>query len=179
MRSHDIGRGRAKDVYKHARQSARRAFLRCPCPAAMLKLSLAAHFCAGTSARAFCVTRGGSSGLVARLFSRLRARFAGLEAWAGVAQLVEHLICNQRVGGSNPFVSSTCLHAGLRRETVTVGRIWLYCRLVLARIPHTTPSNHSSRTRCAGVWRAGIERCVCPAAGKGRTGGRVVNGSRL
>ena len=26
--------------------------------------------------------------------------------WAGVAQLVEHLICNQRVGGSNPFVSS-------------------------------------------------------------------------
>ncbi len=25
---------------------------------------------------------------------------------AGVAQLVEHLICNQRVGGSNPFVSS-------------------------------------------------------------------------
>ena len=28
-------------------------------------------------------------------------------AWAGVAQLVEHLICNQRVGGSNPFASST------------------------------------------------------------------------
>ena len=26
--------------------------------------------------------------------------------WAGVAQLVEHLICNQRVGGSNPSVSS-------------------------------------------------------------------------
>lgn len=26
--------------------------------------------------------------------------------WAGVAQLVEHLICNQRVGGSNPFASS-------------------------------------------------------------------------
>ena len=23
--------------------------------------------------------------------------------WAGVAQLVEHLICNQRVGGSSPF----------------------------------------------------------------------------
>ena len=28
-------------------------------------------------------------------------------ARAGVAQLVEHLICNQRVGGSNPFASST------------------------------------------------------------------------
>ena len=29
--------------------------------------------------------------------------------WAGVAQLVEHLICNQRVGGSNPFASSKVL----------------------------------------------------------------------
>ena len=27
--------------------------------------------------------------------------------WAGVAQLVEHLICNQRVGGSSPFAGST------------------------------------------------------------------------
>src|SRR3984885_5543729 len=26
---------------------------------------------------------------------------------AGVAQLVEHLICNQRVGGSSPFASSS------------------------------------------------------------------------
>ena len=32
---------------------------------------------------------------------------SGLLYWAGVAQLVEHLICNQRVGGSNPFVSSS------------------------------------------------------------------------
>ena len=29
-----------------------------------------------------------------------------LSPQAGVAQLVEHLICNQRVGGSNPFASS-------------------------------------------------------------------------
>ena len=28
---------------------------------------------------------------------------------AGVAQLVEHLICNQAVGGSNPFASSRFL----------------------------------------------------------------------
>jgi hypothetical protein len=28
-------------------------------------------------------------------------------ARAGVAQLVEHLICNQRVGGSSPFASSS------------------------------------------------------------------------
>ena len=47
---------------------------------------------------------------------RFPGRFPGREAvfegmgsrlWAGVAQLVEHLICNQRVGGSNPFASST------------------------------------------------------------------------
>src|SRR5436305_6637084 len=43
--------------------------------------------------------RKGSEGLVcakARLSPRI----------AGVAQSVEHLICNQRVGGSNPFASS-------------------------------------------------------------------------
>ena len=38
-----------------------------------------------------------------------RIRFQGISrvGRAGVAQLVEHLICNQRVGGSNPFASST------------------------------------------------------------------------
>src|ERR1700682_355327 len=34
------------------------------------------------------------------------ARKGALSPTAGVAQLVEHLICNQRVGGSNPFASS-------------------------------------------------------------------------
>ena len=38
------------------------------------------------------------------LVRRIRVE-PGLQA--GVAQLVEHLICNQRVGGSNPFASST------------------------------------------------------------------------
>ena len=33
---------------------------------------------------------------------------------AGVAQLVEHLICNQRVGGSIPSASSTRKFAGER-----------------------------------------------------------------
>ena len=32
--------------------------------------------------------------------------------WAGVAQLVEHLICNQRVGGSIPSASSTTSSVG-------------------------------------------------------------------
>src|ERR1700738_3050542 len=34
-----------------------------------------------------------------------------IAVWAGVAQLVEHLICNQRVGGSSPFASSSFLTA--------------------------------------------------------------------
>src|ERR1700676_5287406 len=37
--------------------------------------------------------------------SSLLLYFLGLSR-AGVAQLVEHLICNQRVGGSNPSASS-------------------------------------------------------------------------
>src|SRR5271157_4303431 len=35
---------------------------------------------------------------------------------AGVAQLVEHLICNQRVGGSIPSASSPDLSRGVRRS---------------------------------------------------------------
>jgi hypothetical protein len=35
---------------------------------------------------------------------------------AGVAQLVEHLICNQRVRGSNPFASSS-IGSGRRIRT--------------------------------------------------------------
>jgi hypothetical protein len=35
---------------------------------------------------------------------------------AGVAQLVEHLICNQRVGGSIPSASSSNLAVGVRRS---------------------------------------------------------------
>ena len=43
------------------------------------------------------------------LISGVRIGFLGIfrVERAGVAQLVEHLICNQRVGGSNPFASST------------------------------------------------------------------------
>src|ERR1700723_4436590 len=43
--------------------------------------------------------------------------------WAGVAQLVEHLICNQRVGGSNPFASSTSRKkTGPERQQVFLDR---------------------------------------------------------
>jgi hypothetical protein len=41
---------------------------------------------------------------------------------AGVAQLVEHLICNQRVGGSIPSASSTAgwVRQGMRRRILEV-----------------------------------------------------------
>ncbi len=58
---------------------------------------------------------------VALALLMLAARCA---VWAGVAQLVEHLICNQRVGGSNPFVSSICKPALLERQ---IAVNWLCC----------------------------------------------------
>jgi hypothetical protein len=52
-----------------------------------------------------CVRSGSVS---VRFSERLEGIWIGFPVdWAGVAQLVEHLICNQRVGGSNPFASST------------------------------------------------------------------------
>ena len=42
---------------------------------------------------------------------------------AGVAQLVEHLICNQRVGGSIPSASSTKNGQGSEAEQILAGKI--------------------------------------------------------
>jgi hypothetical protein len=42
---------------------------------------------------------------------------------AGVAQLVEHLICNQRVGGSIPSASSTRIWRGSEAEQILAGKI--------------------------------------------------------
>src|ERR1700730_8556300 len=42
---------------------------------------------------------------------------------AGVAQLVEHLICNQRVGGSIPSASSTRFCRGVRAERIVAAKI--------------------------------------------------------
>ena len=42
---------------------------------------------------------------------------------AGVAQLVEHLICNQRVGGSIPSASSTRNWQGSEAEQILAGKI--------------------------------------------------------
>ena len=42
---------------------------------------------------------------------------------AGVAQLVEHLICNQRVGGSIPSASSTMSSAGSEAGAIPAVKI--------------------------------------------------------
>ena len=51
--------------------------------------------------------------------SAILARFES----AGVAQLVEHLICNQRVGGSIPSASSTRKFAGNEAERILSRKI--------------------------------------------------------
>ena len=76
------------------------------------------------------------SGSVSAWISGLRDGFRVDRA--GVAQLVEHLICNQRVGGSNPFASSTEKQAGrrdLNRVELAGERTFLNAGPVLAVIP--------------------------------------------
>ena len=71
--------------------------------------------------------------------------------WAGVAQLVEHLICNQRVGGSNPFVSSISpsqnrypkVRSVSSSNSSTERRIWLYCLPSWQCRPPVTPSRQA------------------------------------
>jgi hypothetical protein len=48
---------------------------------------------------------------------------------AGVAQLVEHLICNQRVGGSIPSASSTSLRQGSEAEQSWQKKLTGWCLL--------------------------------------------------
>ena len=68
-----------------------------------------------------------TQGWYANLLSGTPLLPAGLKAEdgtrAGVAQLVEHLICNQTVGGSNPFASSRC-SAGRSEVVSSRGLPW-------------------------------------------------------
>jgi hypothetical protein len=48
---------------------------------------------------------------------------------AGVAQLVEHLICNQRVGGSIPSASSTSMRQGSEAEQSWQKKLTGWCLL--------------------------------------------------
>ena len=97
---------------------------------------------------------------------------------AGVAQLVEHLICNQRVGGSSPFASSRSLTAD---EEFGFG---CTVRTVLAGRPPETSSTietrfdqrYADRGLCGELMPVAADQMVW---GRMCTGGRVVNGSRL
>ncbi len=181
-----IGRTREEEVCNVIRMrrmpQLARVVRRCPVLMAMLRLRLAAHSCvAHLCGHLFRVVH--LQGLIAKLTSALGCVWAKRLSWAGVAQLVEHLICNQRVGGSNPFVSSTSSKSSPElSEKARVERIWLYCWPVPARRPHTTPSRQSparfeteSATGSGGKCRVLRSKPVC----KRCTGGRVVKGSRL
>ena len=65
-----------------------------------------------------------AAGVVAVLKLNMRCPIwtAHSTVWAGVAQLVEHLICNQRVGGSNPSVSSKSASSARPTGSVPFGR---------------------------------------------------------
>ena len=106
---HPIGRTREEDVCNVTRMRRKHqlpaVFPRCSVFIAMLKLRLAAHSCVA-HLRGICFAQGASKGWSHGCL-RSRLRLGQRLVWAGVAQLVEHLICNQRVGGSNPFVSSS------------------------------------------------------------------------
>src|ERR1700688_2047523 len=78
--------------------------------------------------------------------SSLLLYFLGLRR-AGVAQLVEHLICNQRVGGSNPSASSA-------KKFLSQGMIPVYSRAAgfciakLAELCFFFSLEHSGRLGC-------------------------------
>ena len=120
-----------------------------PRSARYAKVRFCGALCAGIVARAQPVQKE----LVARLF------------WAGVAQLVEHLICNQRVGGSNPFVSSNYRQL-FHSSSNKVGRIWLYCASFwqAALIPLLQGSPRTVLVNRRRGLEASAERCA--AGGK-------------
>ena len=175
--------GRLPDI-AHKPSSARLE-ARCSGPAGYAKVEscgalLRRHICAGILA-----TRGGSPGGSSQSCLSLEGSICQGSRlfWAGVAQLVEHLICNQRVGGSNPFVSSTCQQLQSRQGRSS--KSWTDLVVLPARSgPQTSHHSFKAFSRTiririgAGVWRQVPRRCA-PGSLHRCTGGRVVNGSRL
>ena len=73
---------------------------------------------------------------------------------AGVAQLVEQLICNQQVGGSNPSTSST------RMRTIKYGSVperpkGADCKSVVTDFGGPNPP---APTKCCGLFRCHTEK---------------------
>src|ERR1700722_12552080 len=121
--------------------------------------------------------------------NRVPGRLPGGER-AGVAQLVEHLICNQRVGGSNPFASSKygSGNGGRKRQELTGGDKILNAGVLTPRRIHFRRNVGKFRRSTGGCgvrgrWMSGELGGVSGggffAPGQMGTGGRAVNGSRL
>ena len=70
--------------------------------------------------------------LVLAIPLRILLSLLGLSS-AGVAQLVEHLICNQRVGGSIPSASSTSVRQGSAAEKFSQRKLTGWCLLTRVR----------------------------------------------
>ena len=80
---------------------------------------------------------------------------------AGVAQLVEQLICNQQVGGSNPSTSSTILYGGIPERPNGAD-----CKSVVTDFGGSNPPSPTNRTQTksafdffmSAVFAAGFQR---------------------
>ena len=64
-----------------------------------------------------------------------------LQRFAGVAQLVEQLICNQQVGGSSPSTSSTEFSQELNMGEFPSGQRGQTVNLLLLRFDGSNPSS--------------------------------------
>jgi hypothetical protein len=71
-----------------------------------------------------------------------------IAVWAGVAQLVEHLICNQRVGGSSPFASSSPPQQEKKDGFGCTARPFWLCRppVIPSRVVYPLDSQVESKT---------------------------------
>ena len=84
--------------------------------------------------------------------ARAKAKFAG------VAQLVEQLICNQQVGGSNPSTSSTISYGGIPERPNGAD-----CKSVVTDFDGSNPSSSTTKKTPLG-------RLFCGGGGCGERG---------
>ena len=89
--------------------------------------------------------------------------------WAGVAQPVEHLICNQRVGGSNPFASSKSFVSKRRRMRDEI-KIPVRFSFQRSALPKDLPDRLNAESLPREAKRGWLNRCQV-GRGKGFRGG--------